>query len=148
MRPRSDRSQQQCADRTDQRWSSRGGPARWLISLTLKPFKMSLYARQHTAWLFNAFFFTVRKSQQIPINILVYWNHQLGLGWAILTGFSFPKRTKKMWKWVNSLSFLWSISWPAFCFSIRLSSRLSHDSVSKAPLCSRALNVVTFPEGC
>lgn len=60
--------------------------------------------------------------------------------------FNLPKRTK-LGKGDNSPSFFWSVSWPAFSFCILLSSRLSHESVSKAPLCTSASNVAPFPAG-
>lgn len=88
-------------------------------------------------------FFTVRKSQH---SCLLELAAILGTGGAILTGLNLPKRTK-LGKGDNSPSFFWSVSWPAFKLCILPSSRLSHESVSKAPLCSSASNVVPFPAG-
>ena len=69
----------------------------------------------------------------------------LGAGWAALTGYNFPKRTK-LGKGDNSPSFSCSVSWPALTLWTLWSFHPSHESVSEAPLCSGASNAALFPE--
>lgn len=77
------------------------------------------------------YFFTVTKSQHSCLLELA------AIIWHRLRHSPLPKGTK-LGKGDNLPSFLWSVSWPAFSLCTLLSSRLSHESVSKAPLCSSA----------
>ena len=118
---------------------------RWTGTLTdvFNPQNEPLCPVTHRGAFHLSYLFRDRKSQH---SCLLELAAILGVRWAILAGFNLPKRTK-LGKGDNSPSFFWSVSWPAFRLCILKSSHFSHESASKALLCSRASNVVPFPAG-
>lgn len=69
----------------------------------------------------------------------------LGVSWAILTGLNLPEEDKTGKRRQSSIIPLERFLDGCFSPCIASSSRLSHEPVSKAPLCSSASNVVPFP---
>lgn len=138
MRPRSDGTQQQRADRTDQRRRSRGGPAHWVTSLTLQPLRNTLHSGGLSS---PVLLHRVKKKKSCLLELAAI----LGVSWAILTGLNLPEEDKTGKRRQSSIIPLERFLDGCFSPCIASSSRLSHEPVSKAPLCSSASNVVPFP---